>query len=205
LLVSLFLVAGFNHLKSFNNTTEYLVRADFPPQIAPIALALSLVLKIVGSLLILFNIKPVLGLLCYVVFMIPTTYLMHIRMLFHPLLDVTSYWNQHAHAIKNIGLIGALLWIIALQMSSSRSSKKQGGHKEERQEGEEKKKSKAKASPQEPKAKAKAPPQEPKAKAKAKPKKSENDSKESPKGKAKDKPKPKPKPKPKASSKQKKA
>ena len=102
LIVVIFLGAGVNKITDYSGTLEYMNSASVP--VSQVALPLAIVFLMVGGLSVLFGIKGRIGALLLVIFLIPTTYYFH------------QGWVDDAQQIamlKNIGLIGGLMGIIA--------------------------------------------------------------------------------------------
>lgn len=74
---------------------------------APLALVLATILELFGALLILFGIKPRLGAVLLIIFLIPTTILMH----HFWFLENSTRQIELAMFMKNLAIIGGLLFV----------------------------------------------------------------------------------------------
>jgi putative oxidoreductase len=108
LLTSIFLASALgNHLPKFNETVNMMESAGVPH--AQIMLAGALVFMIAGGLSVLLGFKAQYGAALLLVFLILATYYFH------------AFWkeagaaqeNQMAHFMKNVSLMGAMIFIMA--------------------------------------------------------------------------------------------
>lgn len=109
LLGGYFLMSAYNHFKGLEGMTGYAASKNVPmPQVAVIVTGALLGL---GGLGILLGIFPQLAILLLILFLLPTTFMMH------------DFWNaeegqekqaEQINFTKNIALIGALLMLLAL-------------------------------------------------------------------------------------------
>lgn len=97
----IFIRAGINHLTGFGGFTETIANLGVP--LAPVAAAVSVLLLLAGSTLLLLGFKTKVGAILLIIFLIPTTLVVH-----NPLADPAE-WTSF---MKNIGLIGGLLMTI---------------------------------------------------------------------------------------------
>jgi putative oxidoreductase len=103
------LVNAYRHITGVNSMAPYAASRGIP---APKAAVLgSGVLLLLGGLSILFGIKPKLGILCVVLFLLPVTLTMH------------NYWSDkepqarqmnQVQFHKNVALLGATLMFLAI-------------------------------------------------------------------------------------------
>lgn len=106
LLSVIFVVTAFQDLLSFAHTTGMLAARGWP--VPSVALALGIVLKIGGALLLLLGARVRLGAVVLILFLLPTLFFFH------------NFWayegaDRHAQSIqfmKNLALIGGLLQIV---------------------------------------------------------------------------------------------
>jgi putative oxidoreductase len=104
-----FIYSGFNHLTKLSMLSQYAGSSGVP---APtVAVAVTGVMLLVGGLSILLGVKPKVGAALLVLFLVPTSIMMH---KFWGLADPMMAANQAAHFWKNISLAGAALMIFGL-------------------------------------------------------------------------------------------
>ncbi|MGV2829725.1 DoxX family protein [Myxosarcina sp. GI1(2024)] len=101
-LCLIFLKAGISHLLNFNGTVEMMAGNGLP--VPNILLAFTVIFQILGGLSLLLGFKVRLGSILLIIFLIPATLVFH-----NPIADPT----QLNDFLKNIGLIGGLLMVIA--------------------------------------------------------------------------------------------
>lgn len=108
LLGGYFLMSAYNHFTGLEGMTGYAASKNVPmPKVAVISTGALLGL---GGLGILFGVFPQLAILLLILFLLPTTFMMH------------DFWNAEGEAkqseminfTKNIALVGALLMLLAL-------------------------------------------------------------------------------------------
>lgn len=108
LLGGYFLFSGYNHFKDSEAMTGYAASKEVPlPKVSVIITGILLAL---GGLSVLLGTIPQLGILLLILFLLPTTFMMH------------DFWNAEAEAkqaeqinfMKNLALIGALLMLLTL-------------------------------------------------------------------------------------------
>lgn len=109
LFVALFLGGGVNHLLKADMMGGYAASKGVP--MAKLATIASGVLLIVGALMVLLGVWLDLGALLLVVFLVPTTLLMHT---FWKETDETAKQLEQAMFLKNTALAGAALLMMAL-------------------------------------------------------------------------------------------
>jgi uncharacterized membrane protein YphA (DoxX/SURF4 family) len=104
-----FIYSGFNHLTKLSMYSQYAGASGVP---APtVAVAVTGLLLLGGGLSILLGVQPRLGALLLIVFLIPTSFMMH---RFWGLNDPMMAANQAANFWKNIALTGAATMIYGL-------------------------------------------------------------------------------------------
>lgn len=101
-LCLIFLKAGISHLLGFTPTVEMMADNGLP--IPNILLAFTVIFQILGGLSLLLGFKVRLGSILLIIFLIPATLVFH-----NPIVDP----SQLNDFLKNIGLIGGLLMVIA--------------------------------------------------------------------------------------------
>jgi len=101
-----FIYSGFNHLTKLNMMAQYAGSAGVP---APtLAVAVTGLMLLAGGLSILLGVQPRWGALLLLVFLVPTSFMMH---KFWGIADPMMAANQAAHFWKNMSLAGAALTI----------------------------------------------------------------------------------------------
>ena len=104
-----FIYSGFNHLTKLTMFAEYAGASGVPSP--TVATAVSGVMLLAGGLSILLGVQPRWGALLLLVFLVPTSFIMH---KFWGIADPMMAANQAGHFWKNIALAGASLMIYAL-------------------------------------------------------------------------------------------
>ncbi|MFN2571198.1 MAG: DoxX family protein [Gemmatimonadales bacterium] len=101
-----FIYSGVNHLTKLSMYSQYAGSSGVP---APtVAVAVSGLMLLGGGLSILLGVQPKWGALLLLVFLVPTSFMMH---KFWGVADPMMAANQAAHFWKNIALAGAALMI----------------------------------------------------------------------------------------------
>lgn len=104
-----FIYSGFNHLTKLNMMAQYAGSAGVP---APtLAVAVTGLMLLGGGLSILLGVRPRWGALLLLVFLVPTSFMMH---KFWGISDPMMAANQAGHFWKNMSLAGAALMIYGL-------------------------------------------------------------------------------------------
>lgn len=104
-----FIYSGFNHLTQLSMMAQYAAASGVP---APtVAVAVTGVILLAGGLSILLGVKPKIGAILLVVFLVPTALMVH---KFWGIADPMLAANQAAHFWKNITLAGAALIMYGL-------------------------------------------------------------------------------------------
>ena len=104
-----FIYSGFNHFKNHAGLVGYAKMKGVP--LASIAVYISGAMMLVGGLSVLLNRWAVPGMWLLVLFLIPTTLLMHA---FWKAADPQHRMNETIQFTKNVALIGSLLIMIAI-------------------------------------------------------------------------------------------
>lgn len=103
----MFLVWGINHFLKLNAMAGYAQSGGVP---APkLSVALTGIMLVVGSLSILFGFYAWIGAIILIVFLVPTTFVMH---KFWGIKDQMTATMQMTMFMKNTALIGALLLVL---------------------------------------------------------------------------------------------
>lgn len=122
LIAFIFLQSGYDKIVNFSNTAALMASKGMP--MPEVLLAPTIIILLAGGLMILVGWQARWGALALFLFLIPAT------LIFHP------YWtfpaaqqlNQFHHFVKNVALMGALLYIVGMgsgPMSWGRSGEKQ--------------------------------------------------------------------------------
>jgi len=102
LIATIFLIAGLSKIGSFSGTSQFMAAKGIP--LADIALVITILIEILGGLSIILGYKAKWGAWILFGFMIPTTLIFHTNF---------SDQNQLIHFLKNLGIMGGLLYITA--------------------------------------------------------------------------------------------
>ena len=107
LMALIFLKSGFGKVANFAATAGYMASEGMP--MAEALLVGAIVFELAGALMLVIGWKMRWGALLLVVFMIPTT------LIFHNFwaVDAAQYQNQLNHFMKNVAMIGGLLYMMA--------------------------------------------------------------------------------------------
>ena len=108
LLGGYFLFSGINHLRATEALAGYAASKNVP--LPKVSVILTGILMVLGGLGVGLGVFPHLALLLLILFMVPTTILMH------------DFWNAEGEArqneqtafLKNVGFIGALLMLLVI-------------------------------------------------------------------------------------------
>ncbi len=104
-----FIYNGYNHFKYLKNMTGYTAMKKVPyPKVAVIVGGIMLLL---GGFAILLNVYAILGMILLILFLLPTTLVMH---QFWKEADVNVHLIERINFTKNLALIGALMLLIAI-------------------------------------------------------------------------------------------
>ena len=107
LIAALFLVAGIRKVLMFSGSAAYFTKLGFP---APEAMTvLAIVVEIGGALMLIFGWKARWGALLLALFTVIATFMAHRFWEF----DAAAQANQLNHFLKNIAIIGGLLFVAA--------------------------------------------------------------------------------------------
>jgi len=109
----IFFLAAINHIMHFEEEIPKLVAVGIPIDVAPICFGAAIGLMILGTILIISMQYEIFGYICYVGFLIPATWFMHI------VPYITASYNSNdpnaqqimqinmIQTMKNVSLIGA--------------------------------------------------------------------------------------------------
>ncbi|MBI4194662.1 MAG: DoxX family protein [Betaproteobacteria bacterium] len=107
LMALIFLKSGFGKVTNFAGTAGYMASKGMP--MAEVLLVGAIVLELAGAIMLVIGWKARWGALLLIVFMIPAT------LVFHDFwaADAAHYGNQLNHFMKNVAMIGGLLYVMA--------------------------------------------------------------------------------------------
>lgn len=110
LLALIFIFAGFHKITGFEGTAGYMASHGLPmPQVL---LAATIVIELVGGLMILLGWQARLAAAAIFLFLIPTTLTFHAFWNVNPA-DGMALQNQMNHFMKNLAIMGGMLYIVA--------------------------------------------------------------------------------------------
>ena len=107
LLAAIFLVAGFDKLTAFAATSCYLAKLGFP--MPDLMTVIAIVLELGGGILLIAGWKIRWAAWALIVFVAVATFAAHRFWEF----DASQYRNQLNHFLKNLALVGGLLFVAA--------------------------------------------------------------------------------------------
>jgi putative oxidoreductase len=107
LMALIFLNSGFGKITGFAGTAGFMASKGMP--FAEVLLAGALVFELAGAIMLILGWRVHWGALLLIVFMIPAT------LMFHNFwaVDAAQYQNQLNHFLKNVAMIGGLLYVMA--------------------------------------------------------------------------------------------
>lgn len=107
LIALIFLRSGFGKITGFSGTAGYMASKGMP--MAEFLLVGAIVFELAGAIMLIIGWRVHWGALLLVIFMIPTT------LIFHNFwaVDAAQYGNQLNHFMKNVAMIGGLLYVMA--------------------------------------------------------------------------------------------
>lgn len=107
LMALIFLKSGFGKITGFAGTAGFMASKGMP--FAEVLLAGALVFELAGAIMLVLGWRVHWGALLLIVFMIPAT------LMFHNFwaVDAAQYQNQLNHFLKNVAMVGGLLYVMA--------------------------------------------------------------------------------------------
>lgn len=107
LMAAIFLISGFDKLTNFAGTAGYMASKGLP--MAEVLVVGAILFELGGALMLVLGWKLRWGALLLILFMIPAT------LMFHNFwaVDAAQYQNQLNHFMKNVAMIGGLLYMMA--------------------------------------------------------------------------------------------
>lgn len=109
LLGGYFLYSGYSHFKNLASMTGYAAMKKVP--MARVGVIVGGIMLTLGGLAIILNRFAILGMCLVVLFLIPTTIVMHA---FWKETDPSAKMMERIQFMKNVGFIGALLLLISV-------------------------------------------------------------------------------------------
>ncbi|TVR45075.1 MAG: DoxX family protein [Planctomycetota bacterium] len=100
-LAAIFLASGFGKIANFSGTAAFMASKGIP--ITSFLLIGAITFLLIGALSLILGLRARFGALLLIVFLVPTT------LIFHPPWDS----SEQIQFLKNIGLIGGLLMVMA--------------------------------------------------------------------------------------------
>jgi putative oxidoreductase len=104
-----FVISGYNHFRHHSNMTQYALSKKVP--MASLAVWMSGALILLSGLSIILGIYPTLGLWGIIIFLIPTTFMMHN---YWQVADPGLRMGEQINFKKNLALLGAALALLIL-------------------------------------------------------------------------------------------
>jgi len=107
MLALIFLIAGFGKIGNFAGTAGFMAGAGIP--LAEVALVLTIIIEIGGGVMLVIGWKARWAALALFLFLIPAT------LIFHNFwaADAAQFQNQLNHFLKNVCILGGMLYIMA--------------------------------------------------------------------------------------------
>lgn len=107
LMALIFLMSGFDKITGFAGTAGFMAGKGMP--FAEVLLAGALVFELAGAIMLIAGWRVHWGAPLLIVFMIPAT------LMFHNFwaVDAAQYQNQLNHFLKNVAMVGGLLYVMA--------------------------------------------------------------------------------------------
>lgn len=103
-----FIYSGYNHFTNLGMMAGY-AQAKGVPAAKP-AVAFTGLLLLIGGISTLFNFYPMIGLIALVLFLIPTTFMMHA---FWKIQDPMAKMGERVNFMKNLALLGGTLMLLS--------------------------------------------------------------------------------------------
>jgi putative oxidoreductase len=107
LITAIFLISGYHKIIGFSAVSGMMAKMGMP--MADLLLVGAIVCEFGGALMVLLGWNACLGALLLIVFTVPAT------LIFHNFwaVDPAQYQNQFNHFMKNLAIIGALVYVMA--------------------------------------------------------------------------------------------
>ena len=110
LLALIFVFSGFNKLTHFDGTAGYMAMHGLP--MAHVLLVASIAVELGGGLMLLLGWHARIAAAALFLFLIPTTLIFHAFWAVNPS-DVMALQNQMNHFMKNLAIMGGMLYVLA--------------------------------------------------------------------------------------------
>ena|SRR5688572_16233537 len=108
LITAIFLISGYHKITGFAGVSGMMAKAGMP--MPDVLLAGAIAFEIGGALMVLLGWHAWLGALLLIAFTVPPTLMLHNFWA----VDAAQYQNQFNHFMKNVAIVGALLYIMAV-------------------------------------------------------------------------------------------
>jgi putative oxidoreductase len=107
LLALIFVIAGYGKIGGFSGTAAYMASKGLP--VSEVLLLITIAIELGGGLMIILGWKARWAALAIFLFIIPTT------LMFHQFwaVDAAQAQNQMNHFLKNLAIMGGMLYIVA--------------------------------------------------------------------------------------------
>ncbi len=106
----IFIVSGVSKISTFQATAGYMASKGVP--LAKYFLFVAVVFELMGALMVLTGFKAKIGALLLALFLIPVTYVFHVKEAFDASFNLVSQ-QEFIQALKNVSLLGGLLLVYA--------------------------------------------------------------------------------------------
>jgi len=108
LITAIFLISGYHKITGFAAVSGMMAKMGMP--MPDLLLAGAIAFEIGGALMVLLGWHACLGALLLIAFTVPAT------LIFHNFWagDAAQYQNQFNHFMKNLAMVGALLYVMAM-------------------------------------------------------------------------------------------
>jgi putative oxidoreductase len=103
-----FIMSGYNHFAKLSMMAGYTQSKGVPA--AKAAVAFTGLLLLIGGVSTLFNFYPIVGLTALVLFLVPTTFLMHA---YWKIQDPMARMGERVNFMKNLALLGGTLILLS--------------------------------------------------------------------------------------------
>jgi putative oxidoreductase len=108
LITAIFLISGYHKIIGFSAVSGMMAKMGMP--MADLLLVGAIVCEIGGGLMVLLGWNACLGALLLIIFTLPATFIFHNFWA----VDPAQFQNQFNHFMKNLAIIGGLLYIMAM-------------------------------------------------------------------------------------------
>lgn len=107
-ITAIFFISGYHKIAGFSSVSGMMAKMGMP--MADLLLVAAIICEIGGGLMVLLGWNACLGALLLIVFTVPAT------LIFHNFwaVNAAEYQNQFNHFMKNVAMIGGLLYVMAV-------------------------------------------------------------------------------------------